>query len=524
MADHGEFDSGNEQRRNDVAALFGGDEPQPLRDRCLPPFPVNALPQPYAAMTSAVAAALQVDTAMVGPMMLGAWSAACGGCVEAEVQHDWREVGVLHLVIAAGPSERKSPVLSRVIAPLHTAERAMREAVEPRRAEAMVRRKIADQRAATAERDASKTAKRSADTGTPLDELADPVAYAVKLAAEAAAIDVPELRRLLADDVTPEALNTRLAANRGRLAVVSAEGGMFDTLAGRYSKGGANLDGWLKGYVGDPIIVDRVGRESEAIDRPALTVCLATQPSVLAEVCADKRFDGTGLLSRLSIAQPRSMIGDRDPDAAVPLPEHVSAEYAAALSDLARRLHEREGAPTSVKFTPAARAAVADIQRRVERRLVDGGDLSGSLGAWGGKHVGRVIRIALLCHMAEHGAAGADLLVSTETVAAAWNIGQFFAAHTRAAFGIAETGGVKLTDLAASAEYLRKREAAVPLTAIPVRTLGKSGPIMLRRKSTREPVLDALADFNIIVRRKELGTEVVYLHPFATRPHGAKLW
>ncbi|MEZ0053245.1 hypothetical protein ABIA30_004272 [Mycobacterium sp. MAA66] len=522
MADHGEFHSGDEQQRNVVADKFDGD-PQPLRAGYLPPFPLAALPGPYALMAGAVAEALQVDTAMSCTMVLGALSAACGGCVEAEVQHDWREVGVLHLVIAVGPSERKSAAQSPIIAPLRAAETAMIEAVRPRRDEALARKRIAEQKAKNAERNASAINKDKARRGDDAGG-EDRVATAVRLAAVAATIDVPELRRLLADDATPEALNSRLAANRGRLAVVSAEGGMFDTLTGRYSKGGANLDGWNKGYTGDPIIVDRVGREGESIDRPALTVCLAVQPSVLDKVCADERFAGTGLLSRLSIAQPRSMIGSRDPDAAVPLPEHVTAAYAAALSDLARRLHERDGAPVAVKFSPAARAEIAEIQRRVERRLVNGGDLSGDLESWGGKHVGRVVRIALLCHMAEHGATGVDLPISPETVVAARHIGEFFAAHTRAAFGIADTCGVKVSDLAAAGDYLRRCEAAMPLAAIPVRNIGKSGPSVLRRKSIREPILDALADFNIITRGKDLGREVVWLHPLATLPHGATLW
>lgn len=507
----------HEQRGRDIAAMFDGD-PLPLRINGLPSFPVDALPSPYAEMVDAVAAALQVDTAMVGPMSLGALSAACGGTVEAEVHHDWREVVVLHLLTVAEPSERKSPALNKIIEPLRAAEKGMAEAIGPRRTEALARRRIADARAANAEREAAKEkGRRGADDAASGDPYAgvDPVEYAVKLAAKAAEIDVPELPRLQADDVTPEALNARLAANRGRLAVISAEGGMFGTLAGRYSRGMANLDAWLKGYAGDPIIVDRLGRVGEVIDRPALTVCLTVQNAVLTEVMADKRFRGFGLHARLAIAQPRSMVGHRDPDKAVPVPEHVSAAYAAALTDLARRLHEREGEPAAVKLSPAARAEIADIERRVERRLTGDGDLSGDLEAWGGKHVGRVIRIALLLHMAEHGAAGADMLVSPESVCAAWRIGEFFAAHTRAAFGVADTGGVKLSDLIAMFEYLRRRERAFPHSPIPFREVSKNCPVALRRRSARDPVLDMLADFNLIVIGRKDGAKVVYVHPTA---------
>ena len=61
--------------------------------------------------------------------------------------------------------------------------------------------------------------------------------------------------RLLADDVTPEALTTLLADNRGILSIISTEGGLFDTLSGRYSNM-ISIDTVLKAYTGDRIRVD----------------------------------------------------------------------------------------------------------------------------------------------------------------------------------------------------------------------------------------------------------------------------
>jgi hypothetical protein len=48
-------------------------------------------------------------------------------------------------------------------------------------------------------------------------------------------IEVPPVPRLLADDITPEAAASLLAEQGGRLAIISAEGGIFDIIAGRYS-------------------------------------------------------------------------------------------------------------------------------------------------------------------------------------------------------------------------------------------------------------------------------------------------
>lgn len=501
-----------DERERQVLRYFAGD-PLPLREGDLPPFPTDTLPGPYAAMVGATAAALQVDTAMVGPMVLGALSAACGGCVEAEVNPDWTEIAVLHQLISAGPSERKSTTMGRVTAPLYAAQKGMMEAAAGARAEALARQRIAVQRAQNAEREASKITQ----SGKPVDhgDLVDPIKYAVDLAAKAAAIDVPALPRLLGDDMTPEALVERMATNRGRLAVMSAEGGVLATMAGRYSNGVPNLDGWLKGYFGEDITVDRKGHDPMIVEHPALTVCLAVQPDLMADVRANRVFEGRGLLSRLAIVQPRSMLGRRDPKRAVPTPEHVTVAYAAALTDLARRLHERDGGPVAVKFNPAAGDAIEDIGADIEQRTING-NLSGDLASWGGKHAGRIVRIALLLHMAEHGAAGADLPVSADTVAAARRIGEFFAAHSRAAYGVADTDGVKMAHLVAMMNYLWKRHERRPLTAIPVRQIGKTAPDALRRKTVWSPVLGVLVDLHLITRRFDKGgAPILYVHPKA---------
>ena len=124
--------------------------------------------------------------------------------------------------------------------------------------------------------------------------------------------------RLLADDASPEALTTLLYQNSGKIAVISAEGGIFDIAAGRYSEK-ANIDVFLKSFSGDPILVDRKGRASESITDPALTMLLFAQPSVLQEImknrCVlyDEEFsrdhDGRGSFRRKTQARRNFCIG-----------------------------------------------------------------------------------------------------------------------------------------------------------------------------------------------------------------------
>ena len=97
-------------------------------------------------------------------------------------------------------------------------------------------------------------------------------------AAELAKFEPTKPLRLFVDDVTSEKLTSVLAENKGRAAVVSAEGGIFSIMSGLYNRN-VNIDVFLKGHSGDTIRVDRVGRASESIIHLALTMVLAVQPA-----------------------------------------------------------------------------------------------------------------------------------------------------------------------------------------------------------------------------------------------------
>lgn len=119
--------------------------------------------------------------------------------------------------------------------------------------------------------------------------------------------DMPELKpvRFFADDCSSEALTSLLANNGGVLSVISAEGGIFDIMAGRYSSK-TNIDVWLKGHCSDPIYVDRMSREAECIPHPALSAILTIQPSVLNEIMENTTMTGRGLIARFLYAEEKA--------------------------------------------------------------------------------------------------------------------------------------------------------------------------------------------------------------------------
>lgn len=88
-----------------------------------------------------------------------------------------------------------------------------------------------------------------------------------------------------------------MAENNDRAAIISSEGGIFDILSGIYTKN-VNIDVILKGYSGDALRVDRIGRNSITVMNPTLTLMLMVQPSVLSGLMPNNTFCGRGLTAR----------------------------------------------------------------------------------------------------------------------------------------------------------------------------------------------------------------------------------
>lgn len=218
--------------------LFDGD-PIPLTAQVpIPPFPVGALPGPVADMVTAVSGFTQTDPSMPAASAL---SACTGGHAEIEIRGGWREPCNLYIASIAAPGERKSAVQQLMIRPLIEVERELSDKGRDARSEAENGKQVATK---TAEQQRNSAAKANGS------EYAQALRDAIRAAQIAESILVPAIPRLIADDVTPEAAASLLAEQGGRLAIISAEGGVFDIIAGRYTNNVPNMDLWLKGHSG----------------------------------------------------------------------------------------------------------------------------------------------------------------------------------------------------------------------------------------------------------------------------------
>ncbi|WP_326671251.1 YfjI family protein [Streptomyces sp. NBC_01257] len=398
------------------------DEPVLLNHRrTLPEFPVRTLPAWLGDMVADVAEETQTPPDLAGCLALGVLATAAGGRATVCVRGHWREPVNLYTAVALPPGNRKSAVFALMTGPLLAVEKTLVELSGPQRAEAETTARLAK---AAADKAAQKAA--SAEPGLR-DQL---TAEAVHLAQQADELTVPAKPQLVADDVTPESLATLLAEQGGRISVMSAEGEIFDIIAGRYS-GAPNMGVFLKGHAGDMARVNRQGRDPQHIEHPAVTMALAIQPEVLDSIGRVKGADGRGLLARFLYAKPPSLVGRRNltPDL---ITEETTASYARQLGGLTLALADWTD-PAVLTLTPEADTVMLAYQRVTESRLGKGGSLA-PIVKWASKRDGAVARIAGLLHLAAHPDNGWALPIEAATMAAATELGDYFTAHALEVF------------------------------------------------------------------------------------------
>jgi putative DNA primase/helicase len=240
-------------------------------------------------------------------------------------------------------------------------------------------------------------------------------------------------------DITMEAIPEKLAANQERGTVISDEAGIFETMAGLYNDGKANIDVMLQAHAGSTVRVDRKGREPIILHRPALSLALAVQPHIIEELSSGskKRFRGTGVLARMLFAIPKSNIGSRSVRNTVEIPTSAQKQYAHTVKTLLQigdlSGNDDVSNPKVMLLNPAARELWYDFAQWVEDRQGEGGEFN-SIQDWTGKLPGVCLRIAGLLHLAEH--LNAEMAITEQTVQKSVELCKKLIPHAQKAFGM----------------------------------------------------------------------------------------
>jgi len=357
------------------------------------PLPLNALPEVIANLCESASKSLQVPPDLAFLPALAVLSGASRGRFAVQAKPDHTEkVLALFTAVFMDSGERKSPTLALVDEPLREYEKELVKETSATVKESLQRQSFLERRVKICE---SKCAKAPDDSElqAEYDEARGELHNFVQAFSP----------RLIVNDITPEAMTSVMGQNGGNLTQLSGEGGFLKNLAGRYNSGTANLDGANQGYSGEPIRIDRLGRESVTIEPAHLAIGLVVQPHVLSEMKKSGEMKARGLLDRFLFAQPESWQGRRDYENTEPIPARIRAAWnskvKALVSESTAMLNAGEF--RTLTLTPDSFRLHVQWNKETEPRLGHEGDLVPFRG-WVSKYSGMVLRIAALFTLLEN--------------------------------------------------------------------------------------------------------------------------
>ena len=401
-------------------------KPVPLVDLCPPRISAELLPSWAGDFALALSEHMQVAPELALANILGVTATVLARKFRVQLTPGYSEPLNLYLLAPLPPGERKSGTQEKCVAPLLEWEREQARRLSEEIVGARSRRESLEALIMGKRRKLGSA--KPEDHERLLGEITD---YEKKLP------EIPSLPRVFAGDITPEATSVLMADNDERIGIISAEGGLFGTLAGRYSNI-PNLDLFLQSHSGDSVRVDRKNGAAIAMDSPALTLCLSPQPDVMTGLSKTREFRGRGLLARFAYILPPSMLGKRC-QLPGPVPDSVAAAYnrnIKALLEIPWALNEfREPVPHLLHLEQEALTQWVRFSETVETALGPGGGYQG-MQDWAGKLPGLAGRLAGIFHCMEHRARAPHLAIEPQLMAKALEMGGLLASHARAAFGM----------------------------------------------------------------------------------------
>lgn len=395
-------------------------------DDCAPP-PIlpDMLPGILRAFPLALAEAIQIPYELALINALGAVAVAAQRKFRVMVKPGYAEPINVYALCALPPGERKSSTVEACKRPLVEWQASKRQEMRDEIRDAESERKTMEKAIE------GKRTKAAMSTDEGRRDMIEEIKRM-----ERALPEVPISPRLLADDATPEALAALLERQDERIGMLEAEGGFFDTLAGRYSNGVPNLDLILKGWCGEPAQVDRKGRDAIFLKSPLITLVISPQPEIVQGLASRPGFRGRGLVGRFLYVLPQSRLGGRAIET-TPVPTVLVNSWRATLFRLLETAWAtgEDGEKTGHGIGLAAEAL--DLWKQfatlVEAGLLPGGEFE-YMSDWAGKFPGQAIRLAGLIHVAT--AADPLALIDCKTMSSALSVAAILAEHAKAAYGL----------------------------------------------------------------------------------------
>lgn len=331
-------------------------------------FPVNALPEPFAAFVREASESIACDPSYVALPVLSVLAACIGTTSRIYLKRDWAEPAILWICVIGESGTAKSPAIDAIL---------------------RFPRQLEDQEAARFRREMA-AYKRQAAAAKSSDELPPE----------------PQRRRMLCGDVTIEALASLLGENpRGMLVCRDELVTWFnshDRYAGSHR---GDVGAWLELHGGLAVTVDRKTGPERSIFVPcsAVSVLGGIQPSALRDAIGTRNIEN-GLAARFLMAYPpRRPRRWREDE----IGEETKELVASTLSRLLKlsMVWSPEGVQGHAAYTLSAEAMLLWVEFYDEHDALSVGRDSAEEAAYS-KLQGGCARIALILHLAEHAAGG----------------------------------------------------------------------------------------------------------------------
>jgi len=421
--------------------------PEPLGFGQLPTFPVDdTLPPWVASMCHQVAGHLQVPIDLPAMIALGCVAGAVQRKIAIKPMIDWSEPLSLWCIPCLETGNRKTSILSLMDAPL-------RKYSNERSAEWSKNQRLIKEKKGALQSKLKKLMKGVADG----DEASEREAGAVNDEMEALEKDNAQ-GRIIAEDVTPEALQQLMASNDERITIKSDEGDFFKGL-GRYNDV-TNVDLINKAYSGAEYYRDRVGAGFSRLNNPALSLVLCPQPKILKDrVLADER--DSGLPARCLFVLPKSLVGNRTLDVKRVSSDVKSHYFENMLGICKLPWNDIDGSkndPHLIMVSDRALALWKQFMTGIEPKLSEIGEYA-EFSDWARKLHGTTVRIAGLLHVMENAenASPWNAELRGNTMAKAIEIVKYLIPHAQAAFSIID-GASRVSGSEVVVQWLKRTE------------------------------------------------------------------
>jgi hypothetical protein len=437
-----------------------------------PQFPAHTLPPWITNYTKQIAQDIQVTHDLPATLAIGALSViALGNTKILYPRTRWNQPLNIYAAVSLPPSAGKSPAKNAIFRPLEQYE-------TQRIINSNLQKQINESERRTLEKRLKDLEDKKARATGPTDEHSTHIYQTIH---EIANTHKTPSGRLLVDDATTEALGVALHEAGGSIAVISAEGGLFDRIAGMYNET-ANLDLYLEGWSGGRYIVDRIKRDSIQIESANLVVITTIQPTTLDEIGAKKTFAGRGLTARFLLTIPTSNVGTRDRLKTTDIDLDTEQLYNNTITELANRYHSTQ---TQLTIDQEASDIYANWDQNLENQLGPDMPLE-HLAEWVGKLRATTLRLAGLLHI---GWKQPGHNIDKQTMQHAITLANYYLDHMTA---ISERWGVDETT--AKAKKISNWLARKQIKTITIRDLMRHQRRLLNSSEETLPILHLLID------------------------------